>query len=128
MTAVKEASLPDSDCVIHLQWQPPNNTEQTEIRNYIITIEYKQGVPSTTPATSPHASLNLIVKGCARDAVIRVSAVDSCGREGLSSNGTLEELLVSNPLTTAMTASSQSQTDNLGGGGTFGEYFTNVCE
>ena len=124
VTAVKETTLPDSDCVIYLQWQPPNNTERTEIRNYTTTIEYKRGIPSTPPATSLHASLNLIVKSCASDAVLRVSAVDSCGREGPSSNGTLIELLVPNPVTsvTASSTSSQSPPIQTGGLVTGGEF------
>ena len=86
VTAVETTTPSNTDCVVLVKWDPPNNTAETLVKHYIIDS------PSGSVNTS-RTSAATALDHCGVDTYIRIRAVDQCDHEGHSTDDTLTDLL-----------------------------------
>ena len=86
--AFKSTVLPEADCVVIVQWNPPNNAAETSVQHYI--VEHPSGKIETANIT---VKIPLLIQHCETETFISIFAVDRCGRNGSRTNNILAELL-----------------------------------
>ena len=102
VTAFEITPPPGDNCIILVNWMPPNNTNTSLVKQY--KLESPAGNFITkTPRTK--IAVALLAHHCENGSNARISihAIDSCGRNGASSNDsivTVTEVLDSSIITT----------------------------
>ena len=98
---------PGDDCIIVINWMPPNNTNISLVKQYQVELESPAGNFITKTARTEIA-IALLAHHCENgsltNARVSIHAIDSCGRNGASSNDsivTVTEILDSSIVTTA---------------------------
>lgn len=86
-----------------MDWDPPTDTPVEDISCYIMIMRKSvSGVRNEIRANSTRATFQL--SQCTDNLLVSVSAVDRCGKEGLSSHVQPKPLQPENPATSANTS------------------------
>ena len=96
--AVRASPLSSGSCVILLYWDPPNNIPVSFISHYV--VDYLSQTLTTLPRFTVTA---LSFENCDPDTTtIKIYAIDICGRNGFSTDNTLEKVLQETGVITAI--------------------------
>ena len=110
VTAFEITPPPGDNCIILVNWIPPSNTNSSLVKRY--NLESPAG-NFTTKTTRTKIAVALLAHHCENGSNARISihAIDSCGRNGASSNDSIvivTELLNSSSSVTTVTQHSIS--------------------
>jgi hypothetical protein len=88
VTAFEITPPPGDNCIIVVNWNPPNNTNTSLVKQF--KVESPAGNFTTNTARTEIA-VALLAHHCENgsNARIKIRAIDSCGRSGASSNDSI---------------------------------------
>ena len=88
VSAIKVIPPSEDDCIIVINWNPPSNVNTSLVKQYM--VESPSGNQTTTAI-----AVALLIHHCVvgSDTHVRIHAIDSCDRNGFSSDNVISELL-----------------------------------
>ena len=94
VTAFKVIPPSGNDCIIVVNWNPPINAKPNTslIQQYVVVIESPSGNHTTT---TTKIAVALFIHHCevGANTYIKIHAIDSCDRNGVSSDNNITDLL-----------------------------------
>ena len=112
MSAFKVIPSSGDDCIIVVNWNPPSNANTSLVKQYM--VESPSGNHTTTKTA---IAVALLIHHCnvEADTLIRIHAIDSCDRNGASSNNNITELLevANSSITTEQSPTTKDQRRSL---------------
>jgi hypothetical protein len=112
VTAFEITPPPGDNCIIVVNWNPPNNTNTSLVKQF--KVESPAGNFTTNTARTEIA-VALVAHHCedGSNARIKIQAIDSCGRDGASSSDSI--VIVTELLAEENSSSVTTQHLDIGG-------------